>query len=32
MLVGDTGSGEKEQYLVADAISNYHNTHGLKLS
>ena len=29
-LVGDTGSGEKEQYLVADAISNYHNTHGLE--
>lgn len=28
-LLGDTGSGEKEQYLVADAIRNYHDTYGL---
>lgn len=29
-LVGDTGSGEKEQYLVAEAIRNYNDNHGLK--
>ena len=29
-LVGDTGSGAKEQYLVANAISNYHNNNELK--